>query len=308
MSEPGNIHYLTNQQIDKTKWDNCIDKADNGLIYAYSWYLDNMAKQWGALVLDDYKAVMPLTWNKKYGIHYLYQPFLTAQLGVFGNNINPGLLECFLKTIPVKFKYLDIYFNQGNVFPLKEFDLYQRSNFVLDLDKPYEQLYKNYRENIQRNIKKANQLGCTIAKGFGVEQVIELAVLQMRNHSKESADNVQRFQRLYQLLSEKEMAMTYGVFSRQKQLLASAVFFFSHNRAYYILVGNHPDGKTIGASHALIDAFIKDHAGKKILLDFEGSDIPNLAFFYSSFGAVKENYAGLKLNRLPFYLKWMKAG
>ncbi len=307
MSCPGNIHYLTNQQIDKSKWDNCIDKADNGLIYAYSWYLDNMAKYWDALVLDDYKAVMPLTWNKKYGIHYLYQPFLTAELGVFGNNISSELLEYFLKAIPAKFKYLDIYINQGNVLPLKKFNLYQRSNFVLDLNKPYDQLYNNYRENIQRNIKKAIHLGCTIAKGFGVEQVIELAVLQMRNHSKESADNVQRFQRLYQLLSEKNMAITYGVFSRQTQLLASAVFFFSHNRAYYILVGNHPDGKTIGASHALIDAFIKDHAGKNLLLDFEGSDMPNLAFFYSSFGAVKEYYAGLKLNRLPFYLKWMKS-
>jgi hypothetical protein len=43
-----------------------------------------------------------------------------------------------------------------------------------------------------------------------------------------------------------------------------------------------------------------------MVLDFEGSDIRNLAFFYSSFGAKEENFAGVKLNRLPFYLKWMK--
>ena len=102
------------------------------------------------------------------------------------------------------------------------------------------------------------------------------------------------------------MAVTYGILSAQNELVASCVFFFSHKRAYYILVGNHPNGKTIGASHALIDAFIKDHAGKNILLDFEGSDIRNLAFFYSSFGAVEEKYAALQLNRLPFYLKWLK--
>ncbi|HQW43835.1 MAG TPA: hypothetical protein PLX74_06630, partial [Chitinophagaceae bacterium] len=84
------------------------------------------------------------------------------------------------------------------------------------------------------------------------------------------------------------------------------IFFFSHQRAYYILVGNSPNGKTIGASHMLIDAFIKDYAGKNIALDFEGSDIPSLAFFYSSFGAVHETYPALKINRLPFYLKWMK--
>jgi hypothetical protein len=43
-----------------------------------------------------------------------------------------------------------------------------------------------------------------------------------------------------------------------------------------------------------------------MLLDFEGSDIPNLAFFYSSFGAVNQAYPALKINRLPFYLKWLK--
>jgi hypothetical protein len=102
------------------------------------------------------------------------------------------------------------------------------------------------------------------------------------------------------------MATTYGIISPHGELIASCVFFLSHNRAYYILVGNHPNGKTIGASHALIDEFIKDYAGKNMLLDFEGSDIPNLAFFYSSFGATQEKYPSIKWNRLPFYLRWMK--
>ena len=117
---------------------------------------------------------------------------------------------------------------------------------------------------------------------------------------------MERFSQLYDYLEKRDQATTYGIRSNSNELIASAVFFFSHNRAYYILVGNHPSGRTIGASHMLIDAFIKDQAGKKMLLDFEGSDIRNLAFFYSSFGAVEENYAAIKLNKLPFYLKWLK--
>ena len=72
------------------------------------------------------------------------------------------------------------------------------------------------------------------------------------------------------------------------------------------MVGNHPDGKTIGASHALIDAFIKDHAGQDLILDFEGSDIRNLAFFYESFGATIEIYPALKINKLPWYARLLK--
>ncbi|HEY6506122.1 MAG TPA: GNAT family N-acetyltransferase [Chitinophagaceae bacterium] len=306
MSDPNTIQYLPHQQIDKAKWDNCIANSSNGLIYAYSFYLDHMAQHWDALVMNDYDAVMPLTWNKKYGFKYLYQPFLTAQLGVFGKKISEVLVERFLSAIPGSFKLTEISLNSENMIGLPENNTSHRSNYILDLGKQYEELYNNYRENIQRNIKKANQVGCTVQKDFDVEKVIELALQQMMSYGKESADNVDRFRKLYQFLHAKQMATTYGILSPQNELIASCVFFFSHNRAYYILVGNHPNGKTIGASHALIDAFIKDHAGKKMLLDFEGSDIRNLAFFYSSFGAVHEVYPALKINRLPFYLKWMK--
>jgi hypothetical protein len=72
------------------------------------------------------------------------------------------------------------------------------------------------------------------------------------------------------------------------------------------MVGNHPDGKTIGASHALIDAFIKDHAHQNLILDFEGSDIRNLAFFYEGFGATLETYPGVKINKLPWYIRLLK--
>jgi hypothetical protein len=116
----------------------------------------------------------------------------------------------------------------------------------------------------------------------------------------------ERLKTVYHLLKKRGLAKTYGVLSDKGELLASATYFFSHNRAYYILAGNHPNGRTLGASHTLIDAFIKDHAGQNILLDFEGSDIRNLAFFYSSFGATEEKYAAIKLNRLPWYARWAK--
>ncbi len=305
MSEPLQIQYLTNRKIDKVKWDDCISKAENGLIYAYSFYLDTMAKHWDALVLNDYEAVMPLTWNSKYGINYLYQPFITAQLGVFGNTITEEMVGKFAQAIPTSFRLIEISLNSRNIFGAPTGFSIHRSNYVLDLNKPYQTLFDNYRENIRRNIKKAEQVGCKVRKDFDVGEVIALAVQQMKGQNNESTDNINRFRKLYQYLQEKKMATTYGIVLNN-ELLASCVFFFSHHRAYYILVGNHPNGKTIGASHFLIDAFIKDNAGKEMLLDFEGSDISSLAFFYSSFGAVHEVYPAVKINRLPFYLKWLK--
>ncbi len=306
MSGSQHIRFIARQQIYIQKWDECISKAGNGLIYAYSFYLDHMAKHWDALVYNDYEAVMPLTWNRKYGIAYLYQPFLTAQLGVFGQRFNPNLVNDFIQAIPTSFRFIDISLNSGNSLPDPRGFSVNRSNYVLDMGKSYEELYKAYRENIQRNIRKAQQAGCQVQKNFDVERVIDLALRQMKGYSKGQTENVNHFRKLYEFLHDRQMATTYGILSEQNEWLATGVFFYSPNRAYYILVGNHPAGKTTGASHALIDAFIKDHAGKSMVLDFEGSDIPNLALFYSGFGAIEEKYPAIRLNRLPFYLKWLK--
>ena len=297
------IRYLRRREVDDALWNQCVDKAGNGLIYAYTGYLDHMAGNWDALVLNNYDAVMPLPWRKKWSVYYLYQPFLTAQLGVFGNDLSPELVDAFLKAVPPKFRYWDFPLNHQNLFPLLDFPLYERMNFVLPLQAGYDVLYKGYRENIRRNIKKSRDFGCSLQRDVNIDAIIALT----KNQAKEvSEPGLDAFRSVFQQLKKEGQAKSYGIVSKQGDLLASAAFVFSHHRAYYLLVGNHPNGRTLGASHALIDAFIQDHAGQNLLLDFEGSDLRNLAFFYSSFGAREEKYAAIRLNRLPWWVRWLK--
>ena len=106
------IKHVTHNELDKIKWDNCIDHANNTLIYAYSWFLDVVSPNWEALVYNDYEAVMPLTHKRKFLINYLYQPFFTQQLGVFSRFENQAeLTRSFLVSIPTKFKYIDVNLN-----------------------------------------------------------------------------------------------------------------------------------------------------------------------------------------------------
>lgn len=297
------IRFLQRPELDLPKWNGCITQAANGLVYAYSDYLDAMAGQWGALVCGDYQYVMPLPWRKKWGIPYFYQPAFTAQLGIFGNGISEALVERFLQALLDNFRFGDQSLNHANDFPAKTVAFRQRANFVLPLQPDYATLQKGYRENIRRNLRKSVQYGCTVQKDVPVEAVIRLA-REQRQPGVTDEDH-ERFRGLFHGLQQQQRAVTYGI-GQGEQLLASCVFFFSHRRAYYILVGNHPNGRTLGASHALIDAFIRDHAGTDLLLDFEGSDLRNLAFFYSSFGAREEHYPAFHLNRLPWWLRWAK--
>jgi len=300
------IKFVQHADIDAEAWDRCIDQSSNGLIYAYSYYLDIMARHWDALVLGNYEAVMPLTWNRKFRIHYLYQPFLTAQLGVFGNSISEELINSFLEAIPRKFKFWEIFLNHENAITSKRFGAYERVNYVLDLSPDYETTRAGYSDNILRNIKKADQSGCRFERDLEPEKVIMLAMKQVKSMGKDAKENLARFSQLNACLEKRNQSRAYGVSDKNGNLLSSCIFFTSHNRAYYILVGNDEASRNYGSSHYLVDSFIKQNAGKNLLLDFEGSDIPSLARFYAGFGAKEENYLGVRVNRLPLGVRWLK--
>ena len=115
------IVYFKHSEIDKDKWDSCINNSINGNVYALSWYLDSTCREWEALIEDDYKSVFPLTNRKKYGINYLFQPYYNQQLGVFSREIiKAEKLRDFFHQIPPFYKYIDVGINFSNS---KNFDL-----------------------------------------------------------------------------------------------------------------------------------------------------------------------------------------
>ena len=103
-----NIRYLERRDIDKSKWDACISKAPNQNIYGYAAYLDTMAVNWDALIINDYEAVLPLPWKKKFGICYLYTPRFTSPLAVYGQIPSSIELKHILNQVPRKFRLWDL--------------------------------------------------------------------------------------------------------------------------------------------------------------------------------------------------------
>ena len=45
------VQYIQQKNIDRIKYDACIQQAKNSRIFAYSWYLDIVADNWDVLVL-----------------------------------------------------------------------------------------------------------------------------------------------------------------------------------------------------------------------------------------------------------------
>jgi hypothetical protein len=330
---PGyHIHYLKRQEIDIARWDACIDSSPNGLIYGRSFFLDAMtAGQWDALVTDDYKMVMPLTWKKKFGFRYLYQPVFMTVLGVFGQATPEPPLSAFLRSIPARFRYWDIDLhetsrlenNEMRLVPGVEdsrlsFAMTSRLNYFLDLHRSYEDIREHYKRLARRMLKKAGEEGLNVVRQVRPAEVIEHYLKAYGKKLPQMPDKI--FRRLTAcadiagLSSHNASARpganvhadTYLAQSPDGEVAAFYLVFSDDRYVYSTLGGSTAAGKEKGAFYLLTDAVIRDHAGDQKIFRFEGSDIPGIAFFNALFGPIPVHYPHLTLNRLPFPVNLLK--
>jgi hypothetical protein len=301
------IEYKKQKEINIKKWDICISMSINGIVYAYSWYLDIVSPGWDALIYGDYETVMPLTHNSKYSINYLYQPFFTQQLGIFSSNkIDDTLIQAFLNAIPLKYKFIEINLNKYNKLEnLNGFVIRKNTTYELDLIDNYENIFRKYNKNNIRNIRKAIQNKITIAKNLSVNEVFDL----IQGSNKMSGLKKTHTNLLHQLIAKAlyyKAGHLYGAYNDKNTLCAVGFFVYANNKACFILSVTNDEGKKQGAMFLLIDEFIKDFSNRNIILDFEGSNIDSIARFYKGFGANPFNYSSIRTNRLPFPFKLLK--
>ncbi len=302
------IRYLNHSNIDKEKWDLCIQESFNGLFYGYSWWLDLVSEEWHALVEDDYERIFPLTWKKKGGIYYLCQPFFTQQLGLFSKGpVTEDTVGRFLAAIPSRFRLIEISLNASNNVTSPDFTIRNNLNLELSLMETYDRLSGSYSENTRRSIRKAVNQGLTVQCGISPDEVIRL-FRQNRGKSVKilKEKDYSRFRRLVFTCIHKGKAQIWGAYSPINQLCAGIIFVFGHNRAIFLFSGLDPYGREHGAMPFLIDAFIRQNAQSYLTLDFEGSNDPDLARFYRSFGSKEVHYPFVSRNRLPLVVRMIK--
>jgi hypothetical protein len=298
------IRYLRREEIDTGKWDYLISNVRNGLIYSRSFYLDTMAANWSALILNDYEAVMPLTWNSKYGIAYLYQPPFVAQLGLFGTGAQDrGMTESFISESKKHFRFCEINMNFSNAIN----EGIPRANYILDLNKPYQEIQTGYQKRLSENLEEAaaNNLSCLQSPDF------ETAVTLFENEYGKRFPHVkkrhyQRFRVLCNEMQQRGMIIVKEIRDEQGSLLTASIFFKDTRRIYNIMSVTLQKGREKRSHFLLLDQLIREFADKDLTLDFEGSEVPGIAEFYRKFGSVNQPYSFLKFNHLPFPIRFFK--
>jgi len=303
------IRYLQHHEIDLKKWDDSIRLSVNGLVYAYSWFLDIVSPGWDALMENDYESVFPLTHNRKFGVRYLYQPYFAQQLGLFTKgHLTESLVDNFLRAIPQKFRFIQIHLNSLNKVDYTRYHCYPRVNHELDLINSYENLVEKYDQNTRRNLKKAHKEQLVLKRKVEPDELISLF-----------RDNYGKYELLLQYrhydilrtligycLKNTFSAIT-GVFLPDGTLCAGSFFLRDKERVIYHLAASNQTARENGAMFLLVDNFIKENAGQVLILDFEGSNDSNVSRFYKGFGAQEVKYSQVTINRLPGWIDLLRS-
>jgi len=298
------IRYLKRQEIDTSRWDACVARSANRLIYGFHDYLDVMTSgQWNALICNDYQAVMPLTWRRKYGIAYLAQPAFTQQTGIFAPEPpSAPLIDAFLQATAGRYSFAEIFLNHANSAPALE----TRVNLVLPLEKPYDGLASRYSDHLRRILRRTPSLEYTSAIPLDEALEANRKLYQHRNGKPRDSD-YRNFDRLCSRYREKDQLILRAVKDDRSQWLAMALLLRDAHRLYLLQSTALPAGRDKGANHFLLDRLIHEFSGHPLLLDFEGSDDPGIARFYAGFGGVDQPYFFYRYNALPWPLRLFKS-
>lgn len=301
------VTYLTNVNINKAKWDDCINNASNRLIYAQSAYLDIMADNWDGLILNDYEAVMPLTWRKKYFIRYLYQPAFTQQLGIFFKEpLSIERYKLFTEAAFTHFKFAEIYLNHENADAFAGL-CSQRTNYILDINKNYSEIKSNYLEGFTKSLRRITKFNFQYKQLQDIDEVLTLYIkLYGERVAHLRTKDYTAFKNLCKVLQQNHQLFIRQAFNESNGIVALALLFKDENRLYNIISCLTQEGRRLEANYFLYDNIIQEFCNSKILLDMEGSDIKGVAEFYEKLNPVNQPYFFLKYNHLHPIVKILK--
>lgn len=270
------IRYLRRDEIDKTKWNSCVHYAANGNIFGYIWYLDNVAKEWDALVEGDYESVFPLVWQEnRHGKKSLVQPAWMRELGIYSiNALSKPRIKAFINAIPEEYSPVAIHLNEQNFLPeLDGFRMTPQTNYQLLLQPAYEELADQFSSGWFQQLGKAEKYHLATGLNLKPEALAEF----FREFGKRTPDREARSHALLRIvynILHRGWGFSSGVWNPEGELLAANFFIYSHSKVLSLAALVSPKGKSQGALELLFNTFLQTHAGRPLLLDLndDGSD------------------------------------
>jgi len=271
------IKRLEYHEIDFEKYTRCLENSQQRKYSATKDFLDiTSERQWELLVYNNYEAVMPVPFVKKFGFKIVHNPMLCQQLGIFSARDSVEINTEFLSYLQ-KYYLIKVYpFNHSNCF---NSDLKKKKNYIIYPDS-YENVYSKYSPKRKRKLRSEEEiLNDSEIKIIGFEDAEPF----MRSHllGADKDGDTLRFIKFFHELSRSELVFFYAYY--YKNTMTNIIAVYSDQKTN-VLLGTFNDKNYVKISGAsiLIDETIKNNIENKIF-DFEGSELPNVEEFFRGF-------------------------
>lgn len=281
-------------EIDRQKWDKLVDSTPNVSIYVRSFYLDAAAIDWEAYLAEDYSFAIPVGIVKKGGITRVYPPLFQGYIEAIGE-ISKIDWSTFEEELTKRYSKGDIHLKSA-LLPHIESEKYIYQSVT-------EEEFK-LKSQAKRKIKLFNKSDYEIrADNINTEELYRLTVQELSKkiplfktksvlHLKEVIKEAEKEGFLYKV----------GVFSGET-LLGGLIGLKFKNELIYLKGAVLPKPQQEGAMYALMDHFIQYGFSQNCTINFGGSRVEGIRFFYQRFSGKDVDYTHYYWDHSPFWFK-----
>lgn len=293
------IRYLSDSQIDKQKWDACINNSINGLVYAYSWYLDSCTDRWDALVLGNYEAVMPIPLVRRRGKWKIHSMLISAQLGIFANKIpDETTVLSFLNELSKRYKRWSLPFNLLNPEHISGYESLLKTKFSKDL------IYPSDVHQRMAGSDNIDSKGDAMSVSKGAQLAVILNFVLRIYGSKIASSEILALRRIISFSMRFGFGTAYSVYSSTNNIIGLSYLIRFRNRLYMLFCISDMQADKQKVYQKILNRIYSDFENQDYVLECIARDDEALEHLLKKNGFSGTTYAVLRKHRRLF--GWMR--
>jgi hypothetical protein len=278
-----------------------------GTLFCQPWWLDAVVPDaWDEVVLEkngEFLARMPYAIRRKRGKTKIFMPSLTQTLGP---TLRPSKAKRFKRLSEQKKLMTELieqlppfdrfqqnfHYSITNWLPFywKGFHQTTRYTYVLDDLSDPESLFKDFRENIRGDIRKASKQGVVVRDDLGMDAFLELHEATFDRQKMEMPYSQAFVRRLDEACVANDARKMLFAVDASNRIHAAAYIVWDRESAYYLMAGTDPSLRNTGATSLVLWEAIRFAATVTKKFDFEGSMLEPVERYFRAFGGRQMPY------------------
>lgn len=275
-------------------------------LFQEAWWLDIVAPgQWDEVVLEEKNKIIarwPYIKKKKYIFNVVSLPQLTQHLGPWISESNGSycnqlsyqhkILNSLIEMLPSYDIFLQSFhpaITNGLPFYWAGFFQSTRYTYLINGIKDHESIWRNLRENIRCDIRKA-QKRVQVRTDLGMDVLYDLCKKTYARQNKKIPFSFEFLKRLDDMCSSRNSGKAFFAQDDDGNVHAGIYVVYDQRSAHYLIGGADPQMRTSGAHSLLLWESILYMSQFVDLFDFEGSMVKSIERFFRAFGGVQVPY------------------